>query len=122
MPPSTRGAAGAGARSASCLVAPLLVSRTVIESEAASVTHSSLVCVGCQASAVGCESGTFWKSTTVRVSPSATAHPAGVETETGDEGDGGGGEGEGEGDGDGGEGDEGDGDGVDVAAAVMVTF
>jgi len=83
----------------------------VIESEAASVTHSSLVCVGCQASAVGCESGTFWKSTTVRVSPSATAHPAGVETEMGDEGDGGGGEG-----------DEGDGDGVDAAAAVMVTF
>ena len=109
------------------------MSRTVIESEAASVTHSSLVCVGCQASAVGCESGTFWKSTTVRVSPSATAHPAGVETETGDEGgggggegegegDGGGGEGEGEGDGDGGEGDEGDGDGVDAAAAVIVTF
>ena len=39
-------------------MAPLLVSRTVSESEAASVTHSSLVCVGCQASAVGCESGT----------------------------------------------------------------
>jgi len=112
-------------------VAPLLVSRTVSESEAASVTHSSAVCVGCQASAVGCESGTFWKGTTVRASPSAAAHPAAVaETETGGDGDGGGGDGDG-GDGDGGGGDggdggggdgggDGDGDGVD--AAVMATF
>ena len=83
-------------------MAPLLVSRTVSESEAASVTHSSAVCVGCQASAVGCESGTFWKGTTVRASPSAAAHPAAVaETETGGDGDGGGGDGDG-GDGDGG--------------------
>jgi hypothetical protein len=116
-------------------VAPLLVSRTVSESEAASVTHSSAVCVGCQASAVGCESGTFWKGTTVRASPSAAAHPAAVaETETGGDGDGGGGDGDGgdgdggggdgggDGDGGGGDGDGGDGDGDGVDAAVMVTF
>ena len=60
------------------------------------MTHSSLVCVGCQASAVGCESGTFWKGTTVRTSPSAAAHPAAVAaTEMGGDGDGGGGDGEG---------------------------
>jgi hypothetical protein len=118
-------------------VAPLLVLRTVSESEAASVTHSSAVCVGCQASAVGCESGTFWKGTTVRASPSAAAHPAAVaETETGGDGDGGGGDGDGgdgdggggdgggDGDGGGGDGDggDGDGDGDGVDAAVMVTF
>ena len=110
-------------------MAPLLVSRTVSESEAASVTHSSLVCVGCQASAVGCESGTFWKGTTVRTSPSAAAHPAAVAaTETGGDGDGGGGDGEGggdgsgDGDGGGGDGDGGEGDGDVVDAAVMVTF
>jgi hypothetical protein len=127
----TRAMSWYGARSPSCLVAPLLVSRTVSESEAASVTHSSAVCVGCQASAVGCESGTFWKGTTVRASPSAAAHPAAVaETETGGDGDGGGGDGDG-GDGDGGGGDGGDGGGSGsggeggaggVDAAVMVTF
>ena len=72
------------------------------------MTHSSLVCVGCQASAVGCESGTFWKGTTVRTSPSAAAHPAAVAaTETGGDGDGGGGDGEGEGEPGGSKGDGG---------------
>ena len=89
-------------------MAPLLVSRTVSESDAASVTHSSVVCVGCQASAVGCKSGTFSKGTTVRAWPSAAAHPAAVAETGGGEG-GEGGEGGNRSGGEGGEGSEGGG-------------